>query len=83
MKKKWTVIFISICAAAVLLALGIKAALEQRSTGSIGVIGAADGPTAIFVTYRVDNTLPIVLGVAVVFLIAVLCVLYYRKMHKT
>ena len=81
MKKRFTAIIFSVCAALTLLILGFKAVTESKNAYSVGVIGAADGPTSILVSQQVNNILPLVFGAALVLLIVAACLLY-RKRHR-
>jgi len=81
MKKRFTAIIFSVCAALTLLILGFKAMTESKNAYSVGVIGAADGPTSILVSQQVNNILPLVFGAALVLLIVAACLLY-RKRHR-
>jgi len=81
MKKRITAIIFSGCAALTLSILGFKAVTESKNAYSVGVIGAADGPTSILVSQQVNNILPLVFGAALVLLIVAACLLY-RKRHR-
>jgi len=81
MKKRFTAIIFSGCAALTLLILGFKAVAESKNAYSVGVIGTADGPTSILVSQQVNNILPLVFGAALVLLIVAACLLY-RKRHR-
>jgi len=45
-------------------------------SASIGIIGGADGPTAVFVT---GNPLPTVLALAVLAVMVILVIRFFRK----
>lgn len=49
------------------------------NNGSIGIIGGADGPTAIMVSYPDSAFLYIALGVAIISLIAITVVFIKKK----
>lgn len=65
--------------AAVVLVLTISVGNVCRNNASIGIIGGADGPTAIFVASSGIPTLVIVLGVVLVIAIAVLIIKKLKK----
>ena len=48
----------------------------MKEAASIGIIGGADGPTAIFIT---GNPLPLLLTAAVPVIAAVLLIRHFRK----
>ncbi len=48
----------------------------MNKAASIGIIGGADGPTAIFIT---GNPLPLILTAAVLVIAAVLLIRHFRK----
>lgn len=50
----------------------------MEQTGSIGIIGGADGPTAIYVTSHFGPTL-LLFGMAALFVAGVLIALYVRR----
>lgn len=63
--QRVTGILSAVCGAAALLTAGIAALCDSLSpffalnvrAGSVGIIGGADGPTAIFITTRIDPKL--------------------------
>ena len=77
MKK---IIAIIIAVLGVILA-GVGISAKMKGVASIGIIGAADGPTAIFVAGKVGDEFS--LGVIIVSIILVVSgILIYRKMKK-
>ena len=76
--KKWIVVIIAILGI-ILAGFGISA--KMKGTASVGIIGGADGPTAIFVAGNVGDGVSI--GVILIGIMLVVAgVLIYRKMKK-
>ena len=76
--KRWIVVIIAILGI-ILTGFGISAKI--KGAASIGIIGGADGPTAIFVAGKVGDGFSlgiILLGI----LLILLGILVYRKMKK-
>jgi Na+-transporting methylmalonyl-CoA/oxaloacetate decarboxylase beta subunit len=82
MKNKTAAIVVAVCAMVATLGLVIRHLWEQRGDAvSIGVIGEADGPTALFVSGQRSDLLA-AMGIAAVILIAVLCAIHSRRKLK-
>lgn len=79
MKRKYK-IFICILGAVgtILLFLGIRFQ-TQSVASSIGIIGGADGPTAIFLAGKIPSGFNIFIVIGVVCLIACLIKLFWKK----
>ena len=76
--KKWFAMIIAILGI-ILAGFGISA--KMKGAASVGIIGGADGPTAIFVAGNVGNGVSI--GVILIGIMLVVAgVLIYRKMKK-
>lgn len=76
--KKWVAVIVA-AIGIVLAGFGISAKI--KGAASIGIIGGADGPTAIFVAGKVGDGFSlgiILLGI----LLILLGILVYRKMKK-
>ena len=50
----------------------------MKSSSSIGIIGGADGPTAIFVSYKLPDILWTIAGIAAVILVIIGIILWFR-----
>lgn len=50
---------------------------SRGGAGTVGIIGGADGPTAIFITSRTDNAGPILS--AIIFVLSIIVYIYLRK----
>lgn len=78
MKTKHKIIICILAAiGAILLFLGIR--FYTQSVSSIGIIRAADGPTAIFLAGKIPSGFNIFIIIGVVCLIACLVKLFWKK----
>jgi Na+-transporting methylmalonyl-CoA/oxaloacetate decarboxylase beta subunit len=77
MKKQAFAAGIAGCAAAVGLLIW-RFSEHRGDAASVGIIGGADGPTAIFVADRMNGFLP-ALVLALAALLAVLCAFFFRR----
>lgn len=75
MKKKWLAVLAAVGAALAIIGYGMK----HRYAASIGIIGGADGPTAIFVAGKTGSLL--YLGVAI-FVATLVAFLILRRKKK-
>ena len=76
--KKWIAVIVAVIGI-ILAGFGIRAKIKGAS--SVGIIGGADGPTAIFVAGKVDDGFS--LGIILLGIILVIIgVLIYRKIKK-
>ena len=76
--KKWFALIIAVLGI-ILAGFGISS--KMKGTASVGIIGGADGPTAIFVAGNVGDGVSI--GVILIGIMLVVAgVLIYRKMKK-
>ena len=76
--KKWIAVIVA--AIGIILA-GFGISVKIKGAASVGIIGGADGPTAIFVAGKVGDGFSlgiILLGI----LLILLGILVYRKMKK-
>lgn len=76
--KKWFIV--TVAAIGIILA-GFGISAKMKGAASIGIIGGADGPTAIFVAGKVSDGFSlgiIILGI----LLILLGILVYRKIKK-
>ncbi|MBE6023134.1 MAG: sodium ion-translocating decarboxylase subunit beta [Cellulosilyticum sp.] len=66
----------------VIVGLYIKEKMIVHEASSIGIIGGADGPTAIFVTSKVSPTLIMSIGLTLVVLSTVFAICKFSKGKK-
>ena len=52
------------------------------NANAIGVIGGADGPTAIYTTSRLTNTHYVIIGLIIIVVTSVLTTLYKNRKNK-
>lgn len=76
--KKWVALIIAVLGI-ILAGFGISAKI--KGAASVGIIGGADGPTAVFVAGNVGDGVSIGVILIGIFLV-VAGVLIYRKMKK-
>lgn len=82
------ILIISVASALISLVIGIceyllPLYLTQKynlsPNSSIGIIGGADGPTAIFVTCNLSNSLPIAPIFFLIAILGVVCLFFIRR----
>lgn len=80
-QKHWTIL-LAISSIGLGIGIWLKKLIEKRDVASVGIIGGADGPTAVFVTFNTRDLIGNAIICGLIGLLICFGVVYIKKYRK-